>query len=190
MKSQKNGTMTSRRSSNGQEESLNRPESNKEQRPISGRISTGVAELDGILNGGYLPRRASLVRGGPGCGKTSLGMHFLCAGAQRKEATLFVSLGESQDQLCTDAASIGLDMKEVAFLDLSVDSRFFTDMESYDLLDPIGHEAESYSQKIMRQIATLKPQRVFLDTMTQLRILSPDTFQFRKQVLAFLHVLT
>jgi circadian clock protein KaiC len=193
MKSHKNETMTDRASLIGQEDLSNRlqypPESTKDK-SFSHRVSTGVAELDEILHGGLIPRRAYLVRGDPGCGKTTLGAHFLCAGAKRKEATLFISLGESQDQVYADAASIGLDMKNVAFLDLSADSRFFIEMESYDLLDPIGSEAESYSQKIVRQIEMLKPQRVFLDTMTQLRILSPDTFQFRRQVLSFLNFLT
>src|ERR1700694_1826180 len=193
MKSHKHEMMTDRASLIGQEDLSNRleytPESTKEK-SFSHRVSTGVAELDEILHGGFIPRRAYLVRGDPGCGKTTLGAHFLCAGAKRKEATLFISLGESQDQIYADAASIGLDMKDVAFLDLSADSRFFTEMESYDLLDPIGPEAETYPQKIVRQIEMLKPQRVFLDTMTQLRILSPDTFQFRRQVLAFLNFLT
>ena len=186
-------TMTDRASLIGQEDLSNRleytPESAKDK-SFSHRVSTGVAELDEILHGGLIPRRAYLVRGDPGSGKTTLGMHFLCAGAKKKEATLFISLGETQDQIYADAASIGLDMKDVAFLDLSADSRFFTEMESYDLLDPIGPEEETYTQKIIRQIEMLKPQRVFLDTMTQLRILSPDTFQFRRQVLAFLNFLT
>src|SRR5450759_4229882 len=186
-------TMTDRASLIGQDDLSNRleytPESTKDK-SFSHRVSTGVAELDEILHGGLIPRRAYLVRGDPGSGKTTLGMHFLCAGAKKKEATLFISLGETQDQIYADAASIGLDMKDVAFLDLSADSRFFTEMESYDLLDPIGPEEETYTQKIIRQIEMLKPQRVFLDTMTQLRILSPDTFQFRRQVLAFLNFLT
>ena len=190
MKSNKSDTMTNRASPTGHESLRNRSESVQEERPASMRVSTGVAELDEILHGGFLPRRSYLVRGDPGCGKTTLGMHFLCAGAKRQEATLFVSLGESQDQIYADAASIGLDMKDVAFLDLSANSHFFTEMESYDLLDPIGLDEESYGQKIIRQIEMLKPQRVFLDTMTQLRILSPDTFQFRRQVLAFLNFLT
>ena len=143
MKSNKNASTTSRTSSIDQERLTNRPEYvpdyHKEKQKISSRVSTGVAELDDILHGGFIPRRAYLVRGDSGCGKTTLGMHFLCAGAQRNEATLFVSLGESQDHIYTDAASIGLDMKDVAFLDLSANSRFFTQMESYDLLDPTRH---------------------------------------------------
>ncbi len=189
MKSNKSETMTKRASLPGQESLANRSEPRKEEYKNGMRVSSGVVELDEILHGGFIPRRAYLVRGVQGCGKTTLGMHFLCAGAKRKETALFVSLGESQDQIYADAASIGLDMRDVAFLDLSANSRFFTEMEDYDLLDPIGLEAESYSQKIIRQIAMLKPQRVFLDTMTQLRILSPDKFQFRRQVLAFLNFL-
>lgn len=190
MKANKSDTMTNCASLTSQESLMNRSEPVKEKHISSMRVSTGVAELDGILHGGFIPRRAYLVRGDPGCGKTTLGMHFLCAGAKRKEAALFVSLGESQDQIFADAATIGLDMKDVAFLDLSANSHFFTEMESYDLLDPTGLEEESYAKKIIRQIEILKPQRVFLDTMTQLRILSPDTFQFRRQVLAFLNFLT
>src|SRR5690348_14056847 len=190
MKSNKSDTMTNRTSANERQSLKNRLESVQEEHLAGMRISTGVAELDEILHGGFIPRRSYLVRGDPGCGKTTLGMHFLCTGAKRQEAALFVSVGESQDQIYADAASIGLDMKGVAFLDLSANSHFFTEMESYDLLDPIGSDEESYGQKIIKQIEMLKPQRVFLDTMTQLRILSPDTFQFRRQVLAFLNFLT
>src|ERR1700719_2141516 len=89
-----------------------------ERERIAYRVSTGVAELDEILQGGLIPRRAYLVRGDPGCGKTTLGMHFLCAGAARNEATLLISLGEPQEHIYANAASIGLDLKDVAFLDL------------------------------------------------------------------------
>src|SRR5690348_16150234 len=146
MKSNKSNTRTNPASTAEQQSLKNRLEAAREERPATMRVSTGVAELDEILHGGFLPRRAYLVRGDPGCGKTTLGMHFLYAGAQRHEATLFISLGESHDQIDADAASIRLDMKGVAFLDLSANAGFFTEMESYDLLDPIGLDEESYAQ--------------------------------------------
>lgn len=40
------------------------------------RLSTGIAGLDYILMGGLIPQRAYLVRGGPGSGKTTLGLHL------------------------------------------------------------------------------------------------------------------
>ncbi len=130
------------------------------------------------------------MRGDPGCGKTTLGLHFLCAGAAKNEATLFISLGEPQEHIYANAASIGLDLKDVAFLDLSVNTKFFTEMERYDPLESFETEGGSITQKIIRQIEQLMPQRVFLDTMTQLPIISPDLYQFRRQVLAFLNFLT
>ena len=183
---------TSTRQTNQREQNMTAKWSGERMEGVSipNRVSTGVAELDEILRGGLIPRRAYLVRGDPGCGKTTLGMHFLYAGAARNEATLFISLGEPQEHVYANADSIGLDLKDVAFLDLSVNTKFFTEMEHYDPLDSFETEAGSISQKIIRQIELLKPQRVFLDTMTQLRILSPDTFQFRRQVLAFLNFLT
>lgn len=87
MKSHKHEMMTDRASLIGQEDLSNRleytPGSTKEKN-FSHRVSTGVAELDEILHGGFISRRAYLVRGDPGCGKTTLGVHFLCAGAKRK----------------------------------------------------------------------------------------------------------
>src|SRR5690242_7056904 len=109
MKSNKSDITTNRASAIGHESLRNRSEPVQEGPSAPVRVSTGVAELDEILYGGFIPRRSYLVRGDPGCGKTTLGMHFLCAGARRQEATLFVSLGESQDQVIADAASIGLD---------------------------------------------------------------------------------
>ena len=48
--------------------------------PQPSRVSTGVPGLDEVLYGGLLPRRSYLLRGGPGTGKTILGMHFLHEG--------------------------------------------------------------------------------------------------------------
>jgi circadian clock protein KaiC len=62
-------------------------------------------------------------------------------------------------------------------------------MESYDIFSPAEVEREPITQKIIEQVEALKPQRVFLDAMTQFRFLSPDAFQFRKQVLSFLRYL-
>ncbi|WP_315874906.1 ATPase domain-containing protein [Acaryochloris marina] len=36
-----------------------------------------MSGLDEILNGGLIANRAYLVRGGPGTGKTTLGLHYL-----------------------------------------------------------------------------------------------------------------
>jgi circadian clock protein KaiC len=41
------------------------------------KIATGVAGLDDILEGGFPAGRTTLISGGPGTGKTMLGLEFL-----------------------------------------------------------------------------------------------------------------
>ncbi len=153
------------------------------------RLSTGVLGFDEVLNGGLIPGRTYLVRGQPGTGKTTLGVHFLNAGAQAGEKTLYITLGEPAEQIRTNAKSLGFDPKGITFLDLSPTSKFFTEVQAYDIFSPAEVEREPITQQIIEQVESLKPQRVFLDAMTQFRYLSADPFQFRKQVLSFLRFL-
>lgn len=153
------------------------------------RLSTGVSGLDELLYGGFIPSRAYLVRGGPGSGKTTLGLHFLMAGASRGETCLFITLGEPEAEIRANAASLGFDLSNIHFLDLSPGAEFFTQMQSYDIFSPAEVEREPVTQQILDKIKQLNPTRVFLDAMTQFRFLSTDEFQFRKQVLSFLRFL-
>lgn len=153
------------------------------------RVSTGISGLDEVLYGGFIPRRAYLARGGPGCGKTTLGLHFLTEGIARGEHSLFVTLGEPETELRVNAQSLGFDLSQVQFLDLSPNAAFFTEMQTYDIFSPAEVEREPVTQQILDQIESIQPQRVFLDAMTQFRYLASDSFQFRKQVLSFLRFL-
>lgn len=152
----------------------------------STRLSTGISGLDEILYDGLIPGRAYLVRGGPGTGKTTLGLHFLTTGVANGEKVLFIGLGEPEDQLRKNAAASGFDLQGIAFLDLSPSPEFFTKAQAYDIFSPAEVEREPTTQKIVEHIEKLKPARVFIDAMTQFRYLSTDNFQFRKQVLSFL----
>lgn len=79
-------------------------------RPVS-KLSTGIPGLDEILHGGLIPRQCYLVAGGPGLGKTTVGLHFLSGGDEK--GRLFVSLGEAESQLRSNAENSGLSMDNV-----------------------------------------------------------------------------
>lgn len=161
----------------------------EESREQEVRLRTGVAGLDEVLHGGLLPGRTYLVRGGPGTGKTMLGLHFLTAGAAQGERALFITVEESTDQVCKDARALGFDLRGVRFVDLTPGAEFFTKAQSYDIFTPAEVEREPTTRMIVEEIERVRPDRVFLEAMTQFRYLSPNTFQYHKQVLSLLRFL-
>ncbi|HEX2191526.1 MAG TPA: ATPase domain-containing protein [Longimicrobiaceae bacterium] len=157
--------------------------------PSTDRRPTGVPGLDEVLHGGLVPRRAYLVRGGPGTGKTTLGLHFLAAGVALGESALLITLESNEEQLRADAAAQELDLAGVAVLDLSPSRDFFAQNQSYDIFSPADVERDPTTRLIVDTIGERRPDRVFVDAITTLRYLAPDDFQFRKQALSFIRYL-
>jgi circadian clock protein KaiC len=153
------------------------------------RTSTGVSGLDEILSGGLIARRAYMIRGGPGAGKTILGLHFLDWGAAQGQNCLFLTFGESKAELSRNGSLLGFAMERLHFLDLSPSSNHFAEAEDCDIFPPSDVERAPIARRIRDDVTALKPCRVFIDGITQLRHLSPNAFQFRKEALAFLRFL-
>lgn len=153
------------------------------------RLGSGIAGLDRVLHGGFVPGRGYLVRGGPGTGKTTLGLHFLAEGVRQGDSGLFVTLGEPEVQVRANAEALGLALERVPFVDLTPSSSFFTEAESYDLFSAAEVEGKPANEAIARAVEEADPARVVVDSMTQFRHLTTDAYQFRKQVLSFLRFL-
>jgi circadian clock protein KaiC len=153
------------------------------------RRPTGLPGLDEVLHGGLIPERAYLVRGGPGTGKTTLGLHFLLAGVANGEAALLITLESAEAQLRQDAASQGMDLSGVRVLDLSPTHEFFVENQSYDIFSLADVERDPTTQRIIQMVTELRPVRVFVDAVTTLRYLASDNFQFRRQALSFVRYL-
>src|SRR5439155_14592349 len=155
----------------------------------AGRLSTGVKGLDAVLRDGLIPGRAYLVRGGPGTGKTTLGLNFLTAGRNGGPSVL-VTLSQSESQVRENAACVGIDIGGVEVLDLAPTEEAFTEVDTYDIFSPADVERKPTTQRIMQTIDRLKPERACVDSVTLLRYLSPDAHQFRKQLMALARYLT
>jgi circadian clock protein KaiC len=154
-----------------------------------GRLSTGIEGLDEILGGGLPPGQAYLVRGGPGCGKTTLGWHFLTQDVADGTPRLFITLGEAQHQLIRNGVASGFAVADVKVLDLSPNADFFVQNQSYDIFTAAQVEQTPLTNQIVSVVRELRPQRVFIDSMTQLRYLAADAYQFRQQAVGFLRFL-
>ncbi len=148
----------------------------------SSRVSVGVPGVDEVLDGGLLPGRSYMLRGGAGTGKTIVGFHYLTAGVAAGESCLFVAFEESAANVRENAAALGVDLGGVEILDLSPSADRFLEEEQYSVFAPDEVENRSVTDEIVAAVESVDPDRVFVDPITQLQYLSADDFQFRQEV--------
>jgi circadian clock protein KaiC len=153
------------------------------------RLATGITGLDEVLHGGLISKRAYLLHGNPGSGKTTLGLHFLTTGAKNGEPTLFITMGEPEAQIRANASSAGFDLSEVKFLDLAPTPDFFSQVQAYDIFSPADVEREPTTERITSEVEAIAPTRIFVDAITHMRYLSHDHLSFRRQIHSFLRFL-
>jgi circadian clock protein KaiC len=152
------------------------------------KASTGVAGLDDVLKGGLARNRLHLLEGSPGTGKTTTALQFLIAGAAQGEVGIYVSLAETEQELRDGALSHGWTLDERI--------NIFELVPPQSALDPDQHQSLLYSsdlelgetiQRILDAIATLKPKRVVLDSLSEIRLLAQSSLRYRRQILALKH---
>ena len=71
------------------------------------RISTGIAELDTLLDGGFPEGSSILVKGPPGGLKTIMALQFLQAGAAKGQRGAYVLFNQSVDGVLEQASQFG-----------------------------------------------------------------------------------
>lgn len=152
------------------------------------RMSSGVVGLDEILHGGFIPGRSYLLTGAPGTGKTTIGWHFLTA--PPRQPSLFITFGQPESELRHDAEKQGFNLQDVHFLDVSPSAESFQNVEHYDVFTPSEVEREPLVRNVVETVDWVKPSRIFIDSMSYLRVVSSGEPHFRKQTLAFLRYLT
>jgi len=142
------------------------------KRPASGpmplkKCPTGILGLDEITGGGLPRGRTTIVCGGPGCGKTMLGVEFLVRGAMKfNEPGVLMAFEETPRDIATNVASLGFDIQTLArqkklYLDfLSVEPSEIKESGDYDL--------EGLFIRLQGAIAAVGAKRVMFDTLEAL----------------------
>jgi circadian clock protein KaiC len=77
------------------------------------KISSGVAGLDEILAGGFPEGRTTLISGGPGTGKTMLGLEFLYRSARAGHSGILLLFEERVEAVRRNALSLGWNLAEL-----------------------------------------------------------------------------
>ena len=147
------------------------------------RVSTGIEGLDALLCGGLTPNRLYLIEGQPGSGKTTIATQFLLDGRDRGEKVLYVALSETSTELTAIAESHGWSLDGIELFQLP--SPQDADVHSqYTLYHPAEVELGETVGAMLQVVDRLRPTRVVLDSLSELKLLARDPLRFRRQILA------
>jgi circadian clock protein KaiC len=131
------------------------------------KCPTGIQGLDEITFGGLPKGRPTLVCGGPGCGKTLLGMEFLVRGATEfDEPGVCISFEETAEELARNVASLGFDVDGlIASKKLAIDYVFI----ERSLIEEAGeYDLEALFVRLALAIDSVGAKRVVLDSLESL----------------------
>ncbi len=148
-------------------------------------LSSGVEGLDTVLAGGLTADRLYLVEGVPGAGKTTLAMQFLMEGVRKGEKVLYITLSETIDELHEMAASHGWSLDGVHVHELLAESEHVEGDAPYTMFHPSEIELAETTERVLGLVASHRPQRLVLDSLAELRLLSGSPLRYRRHVLAF-----
>ena len=76
------------------------------------RITTGIDNLDNLLQGGFPKQSITLVSGSPGAGKSIFCFHYLYEGIKNNEKVLYLTLDKQEEGLIFQAKNLGFDFQE------------------------------------------------------------------------------
>ena len=128
---------------------------------------TGIPGLDDITGGGLPKGRTTIVCGGPGCGKTMLGIEFLVRGAlEFDEPGVLMAFEETPQDIATNVASLGFDIEDLAaseklFLD-------FISVEPSEIQETGDYDLEGLFIRLQNAVDTVGAKRVMFDTLEAL----------------------
>ena len=131
------------------------------------KAPTGIRGLDEISGGGLPRGRTTIVCGGPGCGKTMLGMEFLIRGADEfNEPGVLVAFEETPQEMERNVASLGFDIKKlVARKKLFLD---YVYVEPSEIQETGDYDLEGLFIRLQHAVDSVGAKRVCLDTLEAL----------------------
>ncbi|MGJ8573125.1 MAG: ATPase domain-containing protein [Hoeflea sp.] len=148
----------------------------------------GLDGLDDILAGGLSRHHVFLLEGSPGTGKTTLALQFLLQGAARGERCLYVTLSETAEELHISAASHGMQIPEaIEVFELSPPETFLNAEQQQSLLYSSDLELGETTKAIFDAYERTKPDRVVIDSLSEIRLLAQSSLRYRRQILALKH---
>ena len=148
----------------------------------------GIHGLDDILLGGLRRNRLFLFEGSPGAGKTTLALQFLLEGARVEEKGLYITLSETEEELREVALSHGWSLDgSITIFELAPPENLLDETQQQSLLYSSDLELGETTQRIFDAMERVKPSRVVIDSLSEIRLLAQSSLRYRRQILALKH---
>ena len=153
----------------------------------AGKAAFGVEGLDNVLGGGLTRERLYLFEGSPGTGKTTTSLQFLLEGVRAGERGLYITMSETEAELRETATSHGWSLDDIEIFELIPPESLLDENQQQSLLYSSDLELGETTRQVFAAIERLKPSRVVLDSLSELRLLAGSSLRYRRQVLALKH---
>lgn len=147
----------------------------------------GTTGLDDVLGGGLERARTFLLEGSPGTGKTTIAVQFLMTGAAAGERCLYVTLSETEDELRATAKAHGWDLAGIELYELIPPENLLDEDQQQSLLYSSDLELGETTKRIFEAFERVKPDRVVVDSLSEIRLLAQSSLRYRRQILALKH---
>jgi circadian clock protein KaiC len=154
---------------------------------LSEKAKTGIGGLDDILSGGLARGHLFLLEGEPGTGKTTIALQFLLEGAKAGEKCLHITLSETARELRQGAASHGWLLDAIEVFELLPPESLLDSDQQQSLLYSSDLELGETTKQIFAMVERIRPDRVVLDSLSEIRLLAQSSLRYRRQVLAMKH---
>ena len=152
------------------------------------KAKTGIWGLDNILSGGFTRGHVFLMEGAPGTGKTTVASQFLLEGAKAGEKCLYITLSETERELRDGAASHGWSLDDgIEVFELLPPESLLDSDQQQSLLYSSDLELGETTKQIFEAVERARPDRVVLDSLSEIRLLAQSSLRYRRQILAIKH---